>query len=253
MTGRHLKNDEGSALLISSVTIVILAFLASAYTLMSVSHYYNTLSRRDALQSRYVAEAGLDWALVQLNAGTLEFAGGTASAAGSITGFDFQVSAEALGGDVYRFMSTGEANGYRKTMEMVARKEIPPYLDYAIVAESSLIFRGSISVTGNIHSNEDIDMRGPATVIGDASAVGSIAEGAGGGGGVSGDIVEYSDYVVIPDISLDGFKSEAIAAGGYYDGSQTWAGPTSAITARSSARQTSTVWCKKGSGSTGTM
>ncbi|MBN1808094.1 MAG: hypothetical protein JW909_03435 [Planctomycetes bacterium] len=215
--------DDGSALFIGVVMLLILASLAAAYLTVSVARYRDTLSRRDSLQSRYVAEAGLDTALVSLNNQALTFVGGVAKFSSSLGGNDYDVVVVDLGNDVFRVTSSGEANGYRREMEVVARREFPPFMEYAIVTDGNLDIRGSITVKGDIHSNQWIDMQGPGIITGNASAVGDITMGVGSKGGVGGDVLPFSDYVPIPQINIKALRDEAIASGDYYKTSQTWA------------------------------
>jgi len=214
--------DEGSALLIAMIMILVLSFLASAYLITSVSTYNDTLSRRDALQSRYVAEAGLEWGLSQFNQQAFTFSGAPITATNTIGAYTFQITIEDLGSNVYRIVSAGTANGYSKSMECVLRKERPPFLEFAMVTDGNLNLAGNISITGNVHSNQNVQMVGPGTIIGDASAVGTVTQV----GGVTGDVIQGADTVMIPNISLDGYKQEAINNGTYYDSTKTWAGPT---------------------------
>lgn len=223
---KRYTSNRGSALFIALVMILLFASMSAAYMTLSQSNYRNTQSRLNSIQSYYVAESGIEHALVELSArGSMaqKYIDGADAVTGAIGGDRYSVDAKWIDADTVHLMSSGESNGFTRRIEAVARREIPPIFEYAIVTENNLDFRGSIAVkNGDVHSNKNIVIKGGAAKLdGDVSAVGTIE---GKTGGVSGDVLPGSVYVPIETVSLESLKKEAIGDGTYYSGDQTWAG-----------------------------
>jgi hypothetical protein len=227
---KMMMRDEGSALFIGIVMMLLLSALAGAYITVSMSNASNTASRKDSLQAYYVAEAGLEKAVADLNAGTLAIpAGGSTTINGTLDTYNFSAVVTDIGSSKFRVVSDAIVDGFERKMESVIGVEYPPFLQYGIITDGRLEIKGAVKVHGSIHSNYNskttpsISNSGVAFAVDKSiSAVGSISLPAGN---VGGDILPYSPAVPIPNIDLATIKEKAIAQGHYYSVSHDWSPP----------------------------
>lgn len=236
MKGNKIKylllNQKGMALLTTLIFVFVLVSLGVALLTMTGNDNKMSTLQRASTQAFYQAETGIEKSLWYLNSSEdnpdgLNFYGSLQG--GSSTEFYDVVVSEIDPGppEIKTLTSTGkvveggEYNKGTRTVEVKLKKGIAPSdglsYSHAIFTNGDMTIHGSVSVSGNIHSNEDL-LVSSTTVFnlenGIATAVGTNNYGDGG-----------QPEQVFPVVAWDYFQklAESETDGGhYYDSDYTF-------------------------------
>ncbi|MBI4846077.1 MAG: hypothetical protein HY810_06365 [Candidatus Omnitrophica bacterium] len=216
----RLKSEKGSALILFFLSIFVLTVLFVSFMSRSISNNRAALRYKDALQSYYLCDAGIDqvkrelfdlfsvyyaaqgqasssfgwfddlatdpsgkYPGIPVNASLTDVPGGTYTVA--ITNVDTSVEVPK---DV-TVLATAQVNGVIKTTTAVIRYAMSPsrVFDYAyFINNFGWFWGGGITSQGDVRSNGDFDFNGNPTVNGDKYA--SINPELGAAGTITGNI-----------------------------------------------------------------
>jgi Tfp pilus assembly protein PilX len=221
------NNERGMALVTALLLLTVLAILITVSTQWAASDVHRTAQYTKSRTAFYIAEAGIQTALHELN-----YTSGVAPGAAS-NGFGDELdgtttnwgpySNVSYGGGTFTvtmednvpgsstdsdetviLSSTGVRNGVSVTIEALIHRGTYE-ADHAIITEGDLTASGNISVlgtAGSIHSNEDLNINGStatitegATGVVTCTGVGCIASGV--------------DHEEIPTVNLSVYKPYA--------------------------------------------
>lgn len=226
-----LSNQKGMALLTTLIFVFILVTFAVALLTMTSNDSKLSTLQRESTRAFYLAETGIEKSIWYLNSSEdnpdgLDFMG---PLDGGTTAEFYNVvfSYDSVPPEIKTLVSTGKVVGggeYNKgtrTIEVKLKKGVAPSgglsYSHAIFTNGDMTLNGGISISGNIHSNEDLFVTS-TTVFnlenGRATAVGTNDYGDGG--------QPEQDY---PAIAWDYFQDLAergVDGGYYYDGDYTF-------------------------------
>jgi len=191
-----LLNQKGMALLTTLIFVFILVTFAVALLTMTSNDSKLSTLQRESTRAFYLAETGIEKSLWYLNSSEENpdglyfmgpFDGGTTAEF-----YNVVFSYDSGPPEIKTLVSTGKVVGggeYNKgtrKIEVKLKKGISPSygLDYshAVFTNSDMTLNGGISIHGNIHSNEDLNVSSPTVFNledGIATACGTNDYGAG--------------------------------------------------------------------------
>lgn len=207
-----MNNNKGFILISSYMIVVLLLILGNAMFLSTTAQLKRTDNDRRNLQTFYLSEAGVDYALAQLKndpstAGSNDTSLYTVSDVG--IGGDYSVAWENTSGNEWKITSTGQIKNSNNTIlrqrmiEMVVEYN-PPVLATNGEFDDAIHVAGDISITGNSY-----------TVNGDVTY--------GGSDGVEHEENITGSYTNDPSINpsanfdMDALKAISQAQGNYWD------------------------------------
>ena len=227
-----LLNQKGMALLTTLIFVFILVTFAVALLTMTGNDSKMSTLQRASTQAFYQAETGIEKAIWYLNSSEentvgLYFEGDLSG--GTLTEFyDVTIGPIDLGPpEIQTLISTGkvveggEYNKGTRTIEVKLKKGVRPSgslsYSHAIFTNSDMTLTGGNSISGNIHSNEDLDVKSEVAF----SLINGIATASGTNNYGDGN-QPIQDY---PAIAWDYFQDLAergVDGGHYYDGDYTF-------------------------------
>lgn len=195
-------NCRGSALLLVVVVLTILLVLASGLMSLAGTESISGINQVNQMQAYYIAEAGVEKALVTLKLDPLWRAGfnGLDYSDGIIQGVTIStVASESTPNtSVVIIQSVGISEGAKKTVEVKARLSSDPYIKAGhylragttplqelrstspVEVHGDVFFAGDcrldwdILINGTIRAGNNVEILAPARVTGDVCASGSI-------------------------------------------------------------------------------
>jgi len=221
-----LSNQKGVALLTVLIFIFLMVTFVVALMAMTSNDIKLSAMQRDSTKALYQADGGIEKAIWYLNSSEdnpdgLNFygnlPGGTATEFYNVEISDIDPGPP----EIKTLVSTGTIEGGGKytqdrVVEVKLKKGITPVpgltYDHAIFTDDDMRFNGGISISGNIHSNENLYVTSPEVFNlenGEATACGTNDYGDGG--------VPPEDF---PQIDWPYFKDLAereVNGGFYYD------------------------------------
>jgi hypothetical protein len=250
-----LKSRKGVALITAVLVMMIFLAIGAVFLTLTNTDLKIAVNQRKSLQAFYIAETGIQRALVALgeeghNWGNLlrgeDGIGGTGD-----DGLLF--SDESFGEGNYRAIVTddndgdsdpytdtnnivlvtveGNFQGAKRVLRIEAERNFPSAFDYVYFAgaldedssglEPIKIKQSGGTVVGNIHSNAAIRTETATTVTGDAQAVGSVADIEGT---VTGSIVgdDPDLYIPVPEFDFDYYRDISTSGGTYFESKNTF-------------------------------
>jgi hypothetical protein len=164
--------DAGSAFMTVMATTSILFVLATTLMMMVTYQTQTTSIRTARVRATHAADAGLNAYLYEYRR-----AGGyihEVPDTGVVTigdGESYRVrSVEATAGRQTTLYSTGAVDG--STVTIAATVRYPSFADFMFLSDASILIGNTAVITGQVHSNHDIDNSGHIT--GKVTAAGSI-------------------------------------------------------------------------------
>lgn len=205
--------ESGSALVAALAGTFVLSLIAVAVLALSTTQMAITAHDRQSLIAFNVADAGVTRAIYQLNRSD-SYTGETGVAGNGE--YSVAVSTPLDDPKARIITATGfypNIANYKIRRKIMTRAELrlSHAFDYALIGSHGLKLKGTVDITGNIHSNSNIEAEGKVYVDGMATAVGSIDadhEVTFTQGQQSG-----AASVVFPAIDAAGLKEQAKANG----------------------------------------
>lgn len=158
MKTKFMRSEEGSALIITMILVLMVLGLVMGMSTATMSEVRDVDDSADALHALQIAEAGLGAALVRLNAGalpaadgawfTLNIDGGTADISTSVKGSDFVLQ------------SVGTFGRALEGIETIG-KEIPPLE----AIKAALTPTGAIGMVGDLTKKTKLKIPGNAVPL----------------------------------------------------------------------------------------
>lgn len=231
----RLKNrSRASAYMAAMASLTVLAGLTVSFVTLIASQSASALTKRQSARAYYIAEAGINAALAELNANR-DYAGdGPGNTTGNVAGGSYVVTAVENAPDDYTLTSVGTYNGQQRAIQVVAQRpsgNIRFNALAAITSNNPVWTTGSITIDGRDHSINGV-LSGPGVwgIVG-SSTVTRAGNSAIGGLGIpptrNSDVFlqfyNWGDdgYPNGPDAALglpDGtLKQIAEASGTYFD------------------------------------
>lgn len=242
---RRMENEKGMVLVMVMAFVLLMAISAISFT---------TVLRRDieliaraklSEQAKNVAEAGVHHSLAKL------FTEGFSSRAnfnGTLDTGTYSVTYTDVG-DRTLITSVGTVLGVSRTVSAEVKSNFPDALTKMFAGGNDVKARvtsdsAAVSITGDIHANNDVELRalgaGQIIISGEISSVGIIQEGSQHNApdslddgvyinGINNDaaaVLEDRYRVTFPEFEYDVYKQEAIDSGDYYSGNTTFNGDT---------------------------
>lgn len=234
---------------------MILAMVMAFVLLMGISAVsFTTILKRDieligraklSEQAKNVAEGGVHHALAKL---LTEGFSSRADFNGSLDTGTYSVTYTDIGGRTL-VTSVGTVLGVSRTVTAEVKSNFPEALTKMFAGGNDVKARvtsdsASVSITGDIHANNDVELRalgaGQVTILGDVSAVGIVQEGSkhdqadsiddgvfiNGANNDAAAVLEGQNRISYPEFEYDVYKQEAIDSGDYYNSNQTFNGVT---------------------------
>lgn len=227
------------------VLVLMFILLATATTVT-----FTTMIRQDmeligraktSEQARALAEAGVRHALVKLKNDGFD---SRANFSGSLDTGSYAVTYTEVG-ERTLLTSVGTVGDVSRRVSAEIESNFPTALNKMFAGANDVKARGAsksatVNITGDIHANNDVELRamnkGEVNITGRVSATGIVQEGSrhynadnlddnvsiNGQVSDSADIFEGEPRVIFPTFEFDKYKQEAIAAGDYYSGNQTF-------------------------------
>lgn len=216
------KNRKGIVLIAVYIVIAILTILGAAFISRSISENRIAERERASTQAFYLAEAGVDLAIHELNYGNGIWSGWDTSG----NPYTKTISSSDVGG-----LSTGDidvsitdptsntprvdAIGYtpnktsfegKRHVRAELEKQVSPAFDYCVITQKNLQLEDiETGIIGNIHSNGNIVIE-EVNVTGTGTAVGTITIDEGG---FSEGYQEGADTIAIPLLDMDYYQTSA--------------------------------------------
>jgi len=186
-----LPDQKGIALLTTLIFIFILVTFAVALLAMTSNDIKLSALQRDSTKAFYIAESGIEKALWYLNTTSEGGKGfgwrGTFNEGTTAEYYDVTVETvqdeTPIAPEIIKISSTGVVkpvgvkNSRKRKIEVKAKKGVLQVdnlsYKYAIDTDTSMVLKGNIGITGDIHSNGTIGVEGGAyTLNGNSYAVG---------------------------------------------------------------------------------
>ncbi len=152
----RLKSQSGFMLITIYMMIPLLLVMVGAIVAYAFSDLHAAQRSQADMQALYMAEAGIDDALVQLR-DSYSWTGGSGVGAGG----EYSVTVEDLGSSRLRVMATGMADkllaaAVSHAVEIIVEQAIPPnFYDNAVWASQNLDFKGNAySVAGAVRHGD---------------------------------------------------------------------------------------------------
>lgn len=206
---RSMRRNAGFILIGMYLVIMVLIILAGVVLSYALSDLRSSQRLQANVQSLYLAEAGVDQAIVRLRQDYGWSTGFTEIPVNNAGSYSVQVG--AAGADRRILTAQGRsallAGPVERRVEVIVRRVIPPgFFDNAIWAAEELDFNGNVySVVGNVvHADEN-----PS----------------GGMGGVSGTVTYNPAASPLPRLSFQQLHDIAQAQGNLYDAQRLAQGP----------------------------
>jgi hypothetical protein len=229
-----LSNQKGIALLTVLIFIFLMVTFVVALLAMTSNDIKLSAMQRDSTKALYQADGGIEKTIWYLNSSEgnpdgMDFVGDLHG--GTDTEYyDVEVKEPVPGPpedpeEIKTLISTGTLEGGGKyvqdrVVEVKLKKGIMPVAgltyDKAIFTDQDMDFRGGISISGNIHSNENlyISSTGVFNLDGEATASGGTNEYPGGDGDVPREEFPHIDWPYFKDLAVREVN------GGFYYGAE---------------------------------
>lgn len=211
------NSERGAAMIIAIGAVFILTALGTGIMLLTTNEYTMVVHERGATKAYYMAEAGIEKALVSINSD--QYYAGTSVPANLGDGqYEIQVSTYSTTQKVLT------ATGYYPTKaDPVAKRVIRTaiYVDvnatafsYAMQAGAGgITIGGSSAIQGSLYSNGNIETSGNScSVSGDAYAHGTINRGPNNPR-ISGTEVRGAPEVALPEFDMTYWQQKTTAGG----------------------------------------
>ena len=221
-----LYNNRGSALLISLALMAMLALVALMAVDRSQTDFELSYNQLHEEQAFYVAEAGMQEALVAINADNDWRAGFTRVGFGggvySVTLIDSSIDTTLF--DTVIIRSTGLVDGGTARVELETAPGVFNPFKYALFGDDWIEFKNSSLVdsydsdsgtyaatsefdNGDVGSNGEIDVKNSADLGGDVSTSLDGGLDINAGATVAGDTTSEAPEVILPPISAEEFAA----------------------------------------------
>ncbi len=223
------------------VTVIVIAALmifiivAASNMILQDTHMVKRL--RYSTQAQYLAEAGISDALATIaTSGFSEFGSGTPSPALGDGTYSFTVKEYTVGGeDRWLVSSQGAVSGISRTATIEIKDVSSPTMKNALSAGTNIAIKanqGDVTITGDIHANNDLTLKEIGGESGELSVIDPGATSEGTGKATSSNKYSVDAGVSIADSANSGgnkprlsmpifrfdiFKQVAIDEGVYYD------------------------------------
>jgi len=188
-----LSNQKGIALLTVLIFIFLMVTFVVALLAMTSNDIKLSAMQRDSTKAFYQADGGIEKAIWYLNSSEDNPAGmdfvGDLHEGTTTEYYDVEVQVAVPGTPEYpeeikTLISTGTLEGggrynQNRVVEVKLKKGVSPSpslsYEYAVLTDDTMDINGGISISGNIHSNGNIDISNPDvfTLAGSATASGS--------------------------------------------------------------------------------
>lgn len=195
-SGTTEGREAGIALVVTIITVLLLAGIAAALVDTNVFESGRKQAAIDRTQVLYIAEAGAKVATIDLErGGSGDF--GTADAPVDFGGGHYWVDSTDNGDETFTVVSVGELRGERRAVEIVLAPEKESLFKYAMFGDLDLGASGTVFVdsydselgsysdqatnwhvtvgrryadaNGSVGSNQNIQLRGGVVVLGNAT------------------------------------------------------------------------------------
>ena len=112
------KSQEGSALIIVIVAIIVLSGASAAFLAITVHRNRESVMARDYTKAFYSAEAGVSASFAEISADQDYDSDGKGDVTGTFDGGNYSVTATDDGNDLWTITATGAYNGSSRTVEL---------------------------------------------------------------------------------------------------------------------------------------
>ncbi|MFH1416333.1 MAG: hypothetical protein ABIH89_09655 [Elusimicrobiota bacterium] len=171
------RKNKGTALIAVMLLMLVIVFLGQAMIYMSRTETRNEVGGRMGESALFIADAGVEKAVIRMKAGNnSDFTGTVGGATGSIVG-EYDVDITNLGGNRYQIDSIGNIpsiSSYRtrrkvRAVVLLAEPD-PPYTDgFAIRSGGDISIAKDMTYKGGIWSNGNVTLT-EGTTIDDSEA-----------------------------------------------------------------------------------
>jgi putative adhesin len=193
--GEIRTREAGSAFIVGLIVVVAMASLAAAFIQTGASDSQGNVTAAILTKVMSITESGINTAIADVNAGGTG-ALGDPKAHVAFGGGDYYVTSTSLGPDTYRLLAVGELNGVRRAIEAIIAPEETSIFANALFGDIDLGARGHVftdsydsdtgtyasqatnthpdtgdthaGTNGSLASNQNITIRGGATILGNA-------------------------------------------------------------------------------------
>ncbi|MBA7596942.1 hypothetical protein ES703_03936 [subsurface metagenome] len=221
------SNQKGMALLTTLIFVFILVTFAAALLTMTSNDSKLSTLQKESTRAFYLAETGIEKAIWYLNSSEentdgLDFMGPLDGGTPTEEFYNVVFSYDPGPPEIKTLISTGKVIGggeYNKgtrKIEVKLKKGISPSLGlsyvYGIFTNGDMTFHGDINISGNIHSNENINVS--STEVFDLENGTATASGINDVGDGNQPVQQF------PEIDWEyfqGLAEEGINGGHYYD------------------------------------
>ncbi len=221
-----IRNERGAALVAAAFALVILLGFSVAILTASLSEQRSARTRKDLLNTLYIADSGISRSIAEINSGTDVDSDGLGTVAGTFADGTYSVVAVDNGDDTYTLTSNGDHAASARAIEVTLQVENSSLFTRALFGDESVKVTGTYncdsydsrlgtydsqdvnidpvtgityaSDNGDVGSNGDISFGGTATVIGDITP--GPDSSLSGGGYCTGSTAPASDYVELPPV-----------------------------------------------------
>ena len=240
------KGEQGVVLVIVLSFVALMVLSTVAFTAILKRDIDLIGHAKSSEQARNIAEAGVNHAIAKM----LEVDGfaSRANFNGSLDIGTYSVTYTDVG-DRHLVTSVGTVSGVSRTVSAEFEYRFPTALLKMFAGGNDVKARvssdsASVSITGDIHANNDIELRavgaGTVSITGSATAVGIVQEGSqhnaadsldanvsiNGSANDTATVTEGAERVKYPPFPYDIYKQEAIDGGDYYSGNTTFSNQT---------------------------
>lgn len=224
--------ERGSALVLIGVLIVAMSGLVLALLTLSLSGQKEVSWAYAQMRAYYAAEAAAAEALERYAAGG-DGAAGTEDAPLAFGGATYWVESEDLGNSHVRFTATGVAGLASATLEVIVRSAEDPFLGFGIFGDKQVKLGSNARIdsydsrlgsyasqavekykgksyasdSGNVGSNESIDLSSNAIVFGDATPGPGFSVVFDSNSYVMGSTTPASGPIALPPVTVPDLES----------------------------------------------
>lgn len=157
---RMNSDNKGFILIASYMVIALLIILATSFATRSIGEQRVTDKERDSIQAFWLAEAGLDTAVLNL---------GSSSLSGSLGRGGYSAQITSVSATRFLVVSTGgvpgvnpaDPNNTLRTITAIVEQPLsqadPSVITSVITANGDVIIHGSVEINGNIDDNAIFD------------------------------------------------------------------------------------------------
>lgn len=198
-----VRNERGSALLITLFVVIVVLTLGLTFANLSASEVKAAAFVYRSARAFQIAEAGLNRAMAAISAvgawpGDLvaDYAGGR-----------YTVSGARNGGN-YDIVSVGEYEGVRRTVTATVTLTLSAAGTKALFSEGDIHFDGPTRIEGDVYATGSASADAPVKIDGDLYLGGTLTD-PGHNFDVDGQIYEHYTALTLPKPPLDWYRSLA--------------------------------------------